>query len=288
MKRVALLLAMPLWAMAAMGQHTVSGVVTDQENQALPGANLVISELNRGAVSSVDGSFEVKNIPGGVYDLRVTFVGYETLTRSISVEGDLDLGELLLVPAAVKVEEVMVTATRAGDKTPVAYTNIDREEIRSRNFGQDVPFLLSMTPSLVISSDAGHGIGYTSMRIRGTDGNRINVTINGIPLNDAESHSVYWVDIPDIATSVENIQVQRGVGTSTNGAAAFGASVNLMTRMVEKEPYATYEGSFGSYNTYRNSISAGTGLIKDHFSVDMRLSDMHSDGYMDRSWTDLQ
>ncbi|MCP4310923.1 MAG: TonB-dependent receptor, partial [Bacteroidetes bacterium] len=152
----------------------------------------------------------------------------------------------------------------------------------------DVPFLLSMTPSLVISSDAGHGIGYTSMRIRGTDGNRINVTINGIPLNDAESHSVYWVDIPDIATSVENIQVQRGVGTSTNGAAAFGASVNLMTRMVEKEPYATYEGSFGSYNTYRNSISAGTGLIKDHFSVDMRLSDMHSDGYMDRSWTDLQ
>ena len=204
------------------------------------------------------------------------------------MKGNLDLGEISLKSSMVKVEEVMVTATRAGEKTPVAVTNMDREEIRARNFGQDIPFLLAMTPSLVSSSDAGHGIGYTSMRIRGTDGNRINVTVNGIPLNDAESHSVYWVDLPDIASSVENIQVQRGVGTSTNGAPAFGASVNLMTQKVEKKAYATYEGSYGSFNSYRNSISAGTGLLKDHFSVDMRLSDMHSDGYMDRSWTDLQ
>ena len=134
----------------------------------------------------------------------------------------------------------------------------------------------------------GIGVGYTSMRIRGTDGNRINVTINGIPLNDAESHSVYWVDLPDIATSVDNIQVQRGVGTSTNGAGAFGASVNLMTRKLEMKPYASYEGTIGSYNTYRNALSAGTGLIKDHFAFDLRLSDMHSDGYIDRSWTDLK
>ncbi len=288
MKRVALLLAMPLWAMAVMGQYTVSGVITDEENQRLPGANLVITELNRGTVSSTDGSFELEDVPVGSYNLKATFVGYESMSKSISVDGDLDLGKISLELSTVKVEEVMITATRAGEKTPVAFTNMDREEIRSRNFGQDVPFLLAMTPSMVTSSDAGHGIGYTSMRIRGTDGNRINVTINGIPLNDAESHSVYWVDLPDVAASTDNIQIQRGVGTSTNGAAAFGASINLQTQKLEKEPYAVYEGSLGSFKTYRNSISAGSGLINDHFSVDMRLSDLHSNGYIDRSWTNLQ
>ena len=288
MKRVALLLAIPLWAMAAIGQYTISGVVMDEENQRLPGANFLVEELNRGTVTNHDGSFKLEDLPGGSYNLQVSFVGYKSLKQRISLKGNLDLGEISLKSSMVKVEEVMVTATRAGEKTPVAVTNMDREEIRARNFGQDIPFLLAMTPSLVSSSDAGHGIGYTSMRIRGTDGNRINVTVNGIPLNDAESHSVYWVDLPDIASSVENIQVQRGVGTSTNGAPAFGASVNLMTQKVEKKAYATYEGSYGSFNSYRNSISAGTGLLKDHFSVDMRLSDMHSDGYMDRSWTDLQ
>jgi len=288
MKRVAMLLAMPLWVMTAFGQFSLTGVVKDENRQALPGANLVIKLLSQGGVSLADGSFKLENIPEGTHVLTASFVGYETLNRSIHVKADMDLGELSLELASLKVEEVMVSATRVGDKSPVAFTNIDREEIRSRNFGQDLPYLLSMTPSLVTSSDAGHGIGYTSMRIRGTDGNRINVTINGIPLNDAESHSVYWVDLPDIATSVDNIQIQRGVGTSTNGAAAFGASVNLATRKVNMKPYATYESTFGSFNTYRNALSAGTGLIKDHFSFDVRLSDMHSDGYIERSWTDLK
>ena len=287
MKRVALLLVIPLWAMAAAGQFTISGMVTDEEQQPLPGANLVIRALNRGAVSSADGTYSFENVPPGNHMLTVTYVGYETCSRSITVIGDMELGEFSLKPATLKMEEVMVTSTRVGEKSPVAFTNMDREEIRARNYGQDIPFLLAMTPSMVTSSDAGIGIGYTSMRIRGTDGNRINVTINGIPLNDAESHSVYWVDLPDIATSVENIQVQRGVGTSTNGAAAFGASVNLMTRKVAMKPYATYEGTFGSYHTCRNALSAGTGLIMEHFSVDLRLSELHSDGYIDRSWTDL-
>ncbi|MCK4747031.1 MAG: TonB-dependent receptor [Bacteroidales bacterium] len=288
MKRVAWMLTMSLWALSAFSQYTISGEVADEQNQPLPGANLVITELNKGAVSSGNGTFRIENIPAGSYVLTLTFVGYEPRVEYINVKADMRLGEMAMKLASLMVEEVMVTATRAGEKTPVAFTNLDREEIASRNFGQDVPFLLSMTPSLVTSSDAGHGIGYTSMRIRGTDANRINVTINGIPLNDAESHSVYWVDLPDVATSVDNIQIQRGVGTSTNGAAAFGASVNLMTRKVEKEPYATYEATMGAFRTYRNAISAGTGLIKDHFAVDLRLSDMHSEGYMDRSWTDLQ
>ena len=288
MKRAALLLALSIWTMAALCQYTITGRVVDEDKQPLQGANLIIRELNRGTVTSGSGQFSLDQIPEGSYSVRVTFVGYETVNRDLAVTSDTDLGEIVMRLSALAVEEVIVTATRAGEKSPVAFTNMEKEEIRSRNFGQDVPYLLAMTPSLVTSSDAGHGIGYTSMRIRGTDANRINVTINSIPLNDAESHQVYWVDLPDLATSVDNIQIQRGVGTSTNGAPAFGASVNLMTRTVVKDPYATYEGTFGSFKTFRNAISAGTGLIRDHFAVDLRLSQLHSDGYIDRSWTDLQ
>ena len=286
--RAAMLLAMILMVMPAFSQYTLSGVVVDEQNNPLPGANLLLKEVNRGTVTYNDGSFSIDRLPGGAYNLKVTFIGYETQFKSITVTSDLALDVIRLTRAAFMGEEVIVTATRAGSKTPVAFSDMDREEITSRNFGQDLPYLLASTPSVVTSSDAGHGIGYTSMRIRGTDSNRINVTINGVPLNDAESHSVYWVDLPDIATSLDNIQIQRGVGTSTNGAAAFGASVNFQTQKLNREPYAIYDGTFGSFNTVRSSISAGTGLIRDHFTVDLRLSDLHSDGYVDRSWTNLK
>ncbi len=288
MKRVAMLLAWTLTVMPLFSQFTLSGVVSDENHHSLPGASLLIVELGRGTISDAGGSFAMDRLPEGNYSLKVTFVGYETTIKKMTITADTDMGEIQLHAASFMGEETIVTATRAGAKTPVAFSNMSREEIKSRNFGQDVPYLLSSTPSVVTSSDAGHGIGYTSMRIRGTDGNRINVTVNGVPLNDAESHSVYWVDLPDIATSVDNIQIQRGVGTSTNGAAAFGASVNFQTRKLNKEAYAVYEGTVGSFKTVRNSISAGTGLIKNHFTVDLRLSDLHSDGYIDRSWVDLQ
>jgi iron complex outermembrane receptor protein len=274
--------------MPAFSQFTVSGVVKDENNHPLAGANLIITELGKGTVARSDGSFSLHGIRAGIYTLRVTFLGYESWSQQLAVDSSLQVGEIGLSPAAFMGEEVIVRATRAGAETPVAFTDVEREEIAARNFGQDVPFLLNSTPSLVTSSDAGHGIGYTSMRIRGTDSNRINVTINGIPLNDPESHAVFWVDLPDIATSVDNIQIQRGVGTSTNGAAAFGASVNFQTRKLEKKPYAIYEGTFGSFRTIRNSVSAGTGLLGDHFAVDLRLSDLRSEGYMDRAWTNLQ
>ncbi len=288
MKRAALWLAWSLLAMPAYSQYSISGGVDDDRGRPLPGANLVLLETGRGTVSGNEGTFIFRDLPARPYTLKVSFVGYESLVREILVTGDTDLGRISLERSSVMVEEAIVTATRAGETTPVAYTGIPGEEIRARNYGQDIPFLLSSTPSLVTTSDAGHGIGYTAMRIRGTDASRINVTINGIPLNDAESHSVFWVDLPDIATSVDNIQIQRGVGTSTNGAAAFGASVNFQTRTLEKEPYAVYEGTLGSFRTIRNALSAGTGLIGDHFAVDIRLSDLTSDGYIDRSWTDLR
>ncbi len=281
-------LAIGFMVMPAIGQYRLTGKVVDDGGASLPGANLAIVELNRGTVATMDGSFVIEQVPSGDFTLKISYVGYMPREIPLKIQGNLEVGVISLETRAVMGEEVIVTATRAGENAPVAFSEIQQEEIQARNFGQDVPFLLQSTPSLVTSSDAGHGIGYTSLRIRGTDANRINVTINGVPLNDAESHSVYWVDLPDIAASTDNIQIQRGVGTSTNGASAFGASINLQTKKLEPEPYALYEGGAGSYGTYRNAISAGTGLIGDHFSIDLRLSDLHSEGYIDRARTDLR
>ena len=184
-------------------------------------------------------------------------------------------------------QEVEIMSIRATGTTPVAYTNIGREELSRSNTGVDFPYLVSMTPSAVATSDAGAGIGYTSLRIRGTDCSRINVTANGIPVNDAESHTVFWVNLPDIASSVNDIQIQRGVGTSTNGAGAFGASINMLTGSFNTQPYAGFCGSLGSFGTHKETLRAGTGIINGHWSVDLRLSSIGSDGYIDRASTSL-
>ena len=185
-------------------------------------------------------------------------------------------------------DEVSVNALRANAKTPIAYTNLSKLEIEKSNLGQDLPFLISLTPSVVTTSDAGAGVGYTGFRIRGTDPSRINVTINGIPLNDSESQGVWWVNMPDFASSLDNIQIQRGVGTSTNGAAAFGASVNLKTMGLNKKAYTITNNSLGSYNTLKNNIEFGSGLISNKFTFDTRLSRITSDGYIDRASSNLK
>ncbi|MBS1491660.1 MAG: TonB-dependent receptor [Bacteroidetes bacterium] len=184
-------------------------------------------------------------------------------------------------------DEIVVYATRASENSPTAFSNISKAVIQKQNFGQDMPFVLNWTPSLVTTSDAGAGIGYTGVRIRGSDAARINVTINGIVLNDAEEQSVYWVDVPDIATSTHNIQIQRGVGTSTNGAGAFGASINLQTNTRKDSPYADLINSFGSFGTHRHTVGFGTGLNKK-FAFDGRVSLIGSDGYIDRATSDLK
>ena len=185
-------------------------------------------------------------------------------------------------------KEVNVNALRAGEKTPVAFTNISEAEIEKGNLGQDLPYLISLTPSVVTTSDAGAGVGYTGFRIRGTDPTRINVTINGIPLNDSESQGVWWVNMPDFSSSIENIQIQRGVGTSTNGGSAFGASVNLKTEGLNKKAYAITNNSVGSFATLKNNIEFGTGLLNGKFAFDGRLSKISSDGYIDRATSDLK
>ena len=188
----------------------------------------------------------------------------------------------------IDLQQVIITATMASDKTPMTFTNLKKEQIRRNDFGQDVPYLLKNTPSVVETSDAGAGVGYTGIRIRGTDATRINVTVDGVPINDPESQAVYWVDMPDLSSSTSLIQVQRGVGTSTNGAAAFGATINMVSNTLQPEKYVNYTGGFGSFNTQKHSISAGTGLMKNKLAVDMRLSSITSDGYVDRAATDMQ
>ena len=186
------------------------------------------------------------------------------------------------------IEQVNINALRASENTPMTFTNISKNKIEEQNLGQDIPYLLSNTPSIVTTSDAGLGIGYTGFRLRGTDQTRINVTINGVPLNDPESQGVWWVNMPDFATSIENIQIQRGVGTSTNGAASFGASINLKTNVLRTKAYAKTNNSFGSFRTLKNNIEFGTGLINNKFSFDGRLSRISSDGYIDRATSDLK
>lgn len=183
---------------------------------------------------------------------------------------------------------VEIKAVRVNDKSPYAVSNLNEKDIKSQNLGQDIPYILNQTPSVVITSDAGAGVGYTGMRIRGTDASRINFTINGIPVNDAESQSAIFVDFPDLLSSTNSIQVQRGVGSSTNGAGAFGASVNLSNLSLEKEAYAEVNNSFGSYNTWKNTVRAGTGLMKGGFQFDVRASRIVSDGYIDRASSDMK
>ena len=182
-----------------------------------------------------------------------------------------------------QIQEVVVTSLRATDKTPVAYSNLNREQIEAMNFGKDIPFLLSTLPSVITTTDAGNGIGYTGIRVRGTDASRINVTANGIPLNDSESSRIYFSDIGDFASSVKSIQVQRGVGTSTNGAGAFGATINMLTESIGANPYVGLDVSGGSYGTHKETLRFGTGLMKGCFGIQGRLSNIGSNGYVDRA-----
>lgn len=187
-----------------------------------------------------------------------------------------------------ELNEVVVSSTRANQKMGMAFTNVYQKDLKKQNLGQDMPFLLNQLPSVVVSSDAGAGVGYTGIRIRGTDPTRINVTLNGVPYNDSESQGTYWVNMPDFASSAQSIQVQRGVGTSTNGAGAFGASININTLSYQQEAYGETNFTVGSFNTLKTNVLASTGLLNDHFVVDARLSKLSSDGYIDRASSDLK
>ena len=287
MKKIVFGLVIYLASITAWAQNSLSGKVLDAKTGAvLAGASVWAVQAGRGTVADENGAFQLSRLSSGELIIRVSFLGYasEETTISIPYSGEL---EIRLASRDFLTEEFIVSATRASSTTPTTFTTVDRAELAKRNLGQDIPILLNFTPSVVSYSDAGAGVGYTGLRIRGSDQTRINATINGIPLNDAESHGVFWVNMPDFASSVENVQIQRGVGTSTNGAATFGASLNFQTDTRRDEAYAELDNGFGSFNTWRHTVKAGTGLLNNRFAVDARLSKITSDGYVDRAFSDL-
>jgi len=285
MKRIGILSILLFMTMGLFAQQLVNGSVKNLNGEPLIGANIFIKEINKGVATNENGVFNFMSVAPNNYTFIVSYIGYKSLETKIKKDELEDLVFVLETNNFMS-EEVIVTATRAGSKTPMAINNLNKEEIEKNNTGADVPFILSSIPSLVETSESGLGIGFTSMRIRGIDPTRINVTINGIPYNDSESQGVYWVNLPDITSSVQDIQIQRGVGSSTNGAGAFGATVNLRTKSLHTEAYSEINSSFGSYNTMKNSIQLGTGLINNHFSFDARLSKVQTDGYVDYTSSD--
>lgn len=270
---------------SSYGQQVLNGIVKDQSGVPLEGANIWLVETRKGTVSDQEGRFQLSNLPAGTYTLEVSYLGFATWKQPVAIPSS----ELQVVMEAFsyQVDALVVQGTRAQRQTPMTFLNINREVLQVNNLGQDLPFLLQWTPSVVATSDAGTGIGYTGIRIRGTDPTRINVTINGIPLNDAESQSVYWVNMPDFGSSISDVQIQRGVGASTNGAGAFGATINLNTSKVNHKAYASLNATAGSFNTFKRNIEFGTGLLGGKFTIDGRLSRITSDGYIDRASADL-
>ena len=187
-----------------------------------------------------------------------------------------------------QLDDVLVSAVRVDSKTPVTFSNLNKKEFKSRNLGQDIPILLNYLPSVVTTSDAGNGIGYTGIRVRGSDATRVNITINGIPYNDSESQGTYWVNMPDFASSLESVQLQRGVGTSTNGSGAFGASLNMLTDAYAKSSNGEISNAVGSFNSRKHTVKFSTGLLNNHFELAGRMSVLKSDGYVDRASSDLK
>ncbi len=269
-------------------QYVLSGKITNSEDGLpLPEAHIIAQNTKLYSISDNNGYFEIKVLRSGNYKIRISYVGFESQTVKINIHNNTTQN-IALQPFTIMGEEVIISAIRATDESPTTYTIMNKAEIAEENTGKDLPYILKSTPSTVVSSDAGAGIGYTGLRIRGTDLTGINVTLNGVPVNDGESHSVYFVDLPDLASSINDIQVQRGVGTSTNGAASFGASINIKTGENNANPYAEISSAFGSFNTLKNSISFGSGLLNERWNFSGRVSSITSDGYIDRASSNLK
>jgi len=266
--------------------QTVNGIIIDENKTPLMGVNVSVKESFFGATSNAKGEFSVKAKKGKTI-LEFSYLGYEILTKELEIsENSVNLGEIQLVPTAYMADEVIVRATRSNEFSPLTNTNLSAKDLQTKNVAQDITYMLELTPSVVATSEAGTGIGATAFRVRGSDPTRINVTINGMPLNDPESQAVFWNNTTDLVSSVSSLQLTRGVGTSTNGSAAFGASLNLLTNSVSTNPYAEIAFSGGSFKTFKEHILAGTGLMKNGFSFDVRLSKLNSDGFVRNGFSD--
>jgi iron complex outermembrane receptor protein len=280
-------------SISLLAQKTISGNIVDDVFNPLIGAVVHIENTEIGTVTDLEGNFRLEvpkaNANGNVL---VSYVGYND--QAVAVQSFLSGSTLTMqfsddiIVCYFNTEVAHVGATAATSITPVTYTNVSKSEIQERNLGQDAPYLLKWTPSVVVSSDAGTGTGYTGIWIRGSDPTRTNVTINGIPYNDSESQGVFWVNLPDFSSSADQIQIQRGVGTSTNGAGAFGATIDFNTNQISEGPKLSVDGSLGSFGTRRGSVNYTSGLMDNGLKVDARYSKTSSDGYVDRASADLE
>ena len=272
-------------------QTLITGIVTDaSDGSPLTGANVVVEELNQGAITDADGVFILKDIPTGDYTLRVSFLGYVEYRQRVAVieEGSVKLS-IALQPTVLKGKEVVVVATRAIEgETPAAFSTLKKEDIEIRYFAQDIPAMLSELPSTTFYSESGNAIGYNYLSIRGFGQRRVSVYINGVPQNDPEDHNVYWVDFPDFLGNVEDIQVQRGAGSAFYGPAAIGGSINIITARFAPQPGVSVYSGAGTYNTRKYSVALNSGLLKNRFVFFARASQIKSDGYRDQSWVNFK
>lgn len=290
MKKFLGTLCILLVALTAEAQNNLNGIITDKSNQPLKGATVIISAKKFKFQTQTNGSgqFLFSNLNfNSTYNILVEFVGLKTFDTTVQLQQSVFLN-IILNEMTTELEPLEITSVRAAEKAPFTKTNIGKNDIAKINVGEDIPMLLNQTPSVTTTTDAGNGVGYTGIHIRGTDATRINVTLNGVPFNDPESLQSYFVDLPDFVSSANSIQIQRGVGTSTNGSGAFGASININTNEINKKAYAESDNSFGSFNTLKNTIKIGTGLLANHFTIDARLSRIVSDGYIDRASSNLK
>ena len=272
---------------AMQAQFTITGVVTNETGEMLSFATVYLEHTNIAASTNEKGEYVLNNVPAGTHSLKATFIGYRPYIQAIQVNSNFQI-DIQLKGEIYNIDQIEIQATRVGQQGPFTNQTINKSQLQKENDGQDVPFILQWTPSMVVTSDAGAGIGYTGLRLRGSDQTRINVTINGVPLNDSESHNVFWVDLPDLMGSVNSVQIQRGVGTSTNGAGSFGGSVSINTNDVRVNSYLDVAGTMGAFNTRKISVKAGTGLLNDRYMIDAKYSTVNSDGYIDRASSDLK
>ena len=269
----------------SIAQNNFVGRVTDNSGEPIVGANILIEESNLITYTDEKGKFYLNTNSTNI-DIQVSHVGY--LTKEIEFSNPNQEIKIVLDDGIILKDEIKVISTRAKYNSPFAFTNISKSFIEKNNSGKDIPFLINSTPSTYSTSDAGNGIGYTGVRIRGSDATRINVTINGIPYNDSESHGVFWVNVSDLASSANSIQVQRGVGSSTNGGGAFGGTVSIKTGKASEDFKLKYSSSAGSYKSFKNTLELNSGLIKNKINMNLRLSKINSDGYVDRATSDLK
>ena len=269
----------------SIAQNNFVGRVTDSSGEPIVGANILIEESNLITYTDERGKFYLNSNSTNI-DIQVSHVGY--LTKEIKFSNPNQEINIVLDDGIILKDEIKVISTRAKYNSPFAFTNISKSFIEKNNSGKDIPFLINSTPSTYSTSDAGNGIGYTGVRIRGSDATRINVTINGIPYNDSESHGVFWVNVSDLASSANSIQVQRGVGSSTNGGGAFGGTVSIKTGKASEDFKLKYSSSAGSYKSFKNTLELNSGLIKNKINMNLRLSKINSDGYVDRATSDLK